>query len=227
MYNATWLHHELCAHLIHSPKEQSSNHLFGIYLHDIAVHAAPQYEIVCLRSTNSESQERLFTQIKQTSLRATNRKVENVLPTVLLSLQAKQKVSVGTSMKGQDSMVSAVAKHLPKYPGTIIKKEFIKSRLQSWQAHLQRISQYLKCGEGVWWSQDQDVYRFHDSELDPDNHHEGPKLKHFRHSTLPDVYKHNKEAWHDIVASGINLPTERIRIYRDDGTCNGQMLSCH
>ena len=55
LYNATWLHHELCAHLIHSPKEQSSSHLFGIYLHDIAVHAAPQYEIVCLRSTNSES----------------------------------------------------------------------------------------------------------------------------------------------------------------------------
>lgn len=82
LYNATWLHHELCAHLIHSPKEQSSSHLFGIYLHDIAVHAAPQYEIVCLRSTNSESQERLF---KQTSLKATNTKVENVLPTVLLS----------------------------------------------------------------------------------------------------------------------------------------------
>ena len=115
-------------------------------------------------------------------------------------------------------MVSAVAKYLPNYPGTIIKKEFIKSRLQSWQAHLQRISQYLKCGEGVWWSQDQDVYRFHDSELDLDNHHEGPKLKHFRHTTLSDVYKHNKEVWRDVVTSGVNLPTERIQIYRDDGT---------
>ena len=69
-------------------------------LHNISVHPAPQYEIVCLCSTNSESQERFFAQIKQTRLKATNRRVENVLPTVLLSLQAKQLVKVGTGMKG-------------------------------------------------------------------------------------------------------------------------------
>jgi len=53
-----------------------------------------------------ESQECLFSQIKQTSLRETNRKPENVLPTILLSFQAKKKVGVGNAaMKGQESMV--------------------------------------------------------------------------------------------------------------------------
>ena len=222
LYNVTWLHHELCAHLIHSPKEQFRSHLFGIYLHDIAVHAAPQYEIVCLRSTNAESQERLFTQIKQTSLRATNRKVENVVPTVLLSLQAKQKVAVGIAMNGQDSIVSAVAKNLPIYPGTSIDKHFVHSRLHSWQAHLQRISRYLIHGEGIWWSQDTQVYRFHDSDLDQDNHHEGPTLKHFRHTSLPDVHRHNSEVWQEILKSSINLPATNVRIYNEDGTYIGE-----
>lgn len=202
--------------------EQSRNHLFGIYLHDISVHAAPQYEIVCLRSTNSESQERLFTQIKQTSLRATNRRVENVLPTVLLSLQAKQKVKVGTGMKGQDSMVSAVTKRLPICPGTTMDKPFVHSRLASWQAHLQRVSPFLTCGEGIWWSQDEQVYRFHDSDLDQDYHHEGPALKHFRHTSLSDVHTHHSKVWQGTIKSSTNLPTPKIRIFQDDGTYIGE-----
>ena len=219
LYNVTWLHHELCAHLIPSPKEQTRSHLFGIYLHDIAVHAAPQYEIVCLRSTNSESQERLFSQIKGTSLRATNRKVETVLPTVLLSLQAKRKVTAGTAMKKQDTMVSSVAKHVPAYTGTTFDKAFVHKRLHSWQAHLQRICHYLKCGEGVWWSQDTHVYRFHDSDIDPDSYSEGPTLQHFRHRSLPDVYTHNDEVWQELIQSNTNLPTTKIRLYKEDGTC--------
>ena len=219
LYNVTWLHHELCAHLIHSPKLQTRSHLFGIYMHDISVHAAPQYEIVCLRSTNSESQERLFSQIKQTSLRATNRKVETVLPTVLLSLQAKQKITAGTAMKGQDTMVSSVAKHVPAYTGTTFDKAFVHKGLHSWQAHLHRICHYLKHGEGVWWSQDARVYRFHDSDADPDSHSEGPTLNHFRHTSLPDVYRQNDEIWHDLIQSNTSLPTTKIRIYQEDGTC--------
>ena len=226
LYNVTWLHHELCVHLIHSPKQQSRSHFFGVYLHDISVHAAPQYEIVCLRSTNSESQERLFCQIKQASLRATNRKVESILPTVLLSLQAKRKVASGISMKGQDSIVSAVAKYLPTYPGTTIDKEFVYSRLRSWQAHLQRISPFLKQGEGVWWSQDAQCYKFHDSDIDPDNH-EGPTLKHFRHSSLHNVQIHNREIWHSIIESNINLPTKSIYIYKDDGSFMREILLSH
>ena len=86
LYNCSWLHHELCSQFISPPKFQNLTHLFGQYLHDLVVHAPPQYELVCLRSTNAESQERLFSQAKHISLRATNRKPENVLPTILLSL---------------------------------------------------------------------------------------------------------------------------------------------
>ena len=105
----------------HTPKT-------GIYLHDLAVHAASQYQIVCLCSVNVESQECLFSQIKQTSLRKTNRKPENVLTTILLSLQAEKKVGVGNAaMKGQESMVAMVAKKVPRHNGTSMDKSFVKT----------------------------------------------------------------------------------------------------
>ena len=71
LHNCAWLHHELCSNLISNPRKQTLSHLFGVYLHDLVVHAPCQYELVSLRSTNAESQERLFSQAKHISLRAT------------------------------------------------------------------------------------------------------------------------------------------------------------
>ena len=87
--------------------------MFGIYLHDLVVHAPPIYQQVCLRSTNAERQERLFSQAKHISLKATNRKPEYVLPTMLLCMQARQKMSeCQESINKQDSMVSSAAAKL-------------------------------------------------------------------------------------------------------------------
>ena len=78
------------------------------------MHAPSQYQIVCLRSTNAdESTERLFSQIKHISQRATNRKPDNVLTTILLSMQAKEETSMNStisSIQKQGSMVAEVAK---------------------------------------------------------------------------------------------------------------------
>ena len=67
LYNCSWLHHELCCDLLSCPKLQTRSHLFGAYLHSLVVYAPPQYELVCLRSTNAESQERLFSKAKQST----------------------------------------------------------------------------------------------------------------------------------------------------------------
>ncbi len=49
---------------VSKPKEITYEKLFGLYLHSIVVHAPLQYEIVCLKSINTENQERLFQQAK-------------------------------------------------------------------------------------------------------------------------------------------------------------------
>ena len=97
LYNCTWSHHELCYQLLAIPRFQTATHFYGQYLHNLVVHGPPQYELVCMRSTNAQSQERLFSQAKHISQRTTNRKPENVLPTITLGLQARQKAARSNS----------------------------------------------------------------------------------------------------------------------------------
>jgi len=54
LYNLTWLHFELCNELFTITKVVTHRKLFRQYLHALVVHAPPQYEIVCMKSCNSE-----------------------------------------------------------------------------------------------------------------------------------------------------------------------------
>ena len=60
LYNSSWLHHELCKTLFSQPHSVTYDKMFGTYLHALVVHAPRQYEIVSLRSINTENQERIF-----------------------------------------------------------------------------------------------------------------------------------------------------------------------
>ena len=60
LYNNTWLHPQLCYELFPNPKSRHA--FYGLYLHSISKHAPEQYEIVCLKSINTENQERMFGQ---------------------------------------------------------------------------------------------------------------------------------------------------------------------
>ena len=225
LYNLTWYHHELCCHLLSNPKHQSRSHLLGIYLHDLVVHAPAIYHQVCLRSTNAESQERLFSQAKHIGLKATNRKAANVLPTILICMQARQTVGhCQHSIHKQESMVSAAASKLSSYTGTYISDAFISGRLPSWQAHLMRISSYLKHGEGIWWIKEQRGVRFFDSANDPPFQSLGPRLLHFNSTTLPDVYRQISQDWDIIHHNNITLPSPCIRLYDSDG--NFERTTC-
>ena len=51
----------------------------------------------------------------------------------------------------QEGIVTNVSHKVPAYKGTTVDKEFAKKHLSSWQAHLERISMYLECGESIWW----------------------------------------------------------------------------
>ncbi len=76
------------------------------------------------------------------------------MATILLSMQTREETGASSTISSLDkqvSMVSKVARKVPQYSGTLVKSCFIHHRMPSWQAHLQRISTYLKCGEGVWW----------------------------------------------------------------------------
>ena len=106
-------------------------------------------------------------------------------------------------------MVSKGALHVDRYDGTSISNSFLSSRLSSWQAHLMRISCYLKHGKGIWWKQIENGVKFLDGDNDPDYKPEGPQLHHFRSN---DVYRHASQDWSTILLNTI-LPTPSIRLY--------------
>ena len=91
LYNTTWFHFELLKELVPYPQKLTRRKLFGSYLHAITVRAPLQLQTMSLKSCNSEHEERLFGQAKNIATATSNRKPENIIPNILLRLQAKQK----------------------------------------------------------------------------------------------------------------------------------------
>ncbi len=217
LYNCAWLHHELCKSFFPTPKEISYDKLFGLYLHSLAVHAPRQYEIVCLRSVNTENQERLFQQAKQIATRCTNRKPDNVITEVLVRIQAKNiSGNLSSVYKSAKSRVDTHASKSCPFQGTKIGTEFVASRPHSWQAHLKRISRFLLNGK-VWWDSIDDEFVFFDGDEHENVRPEGPILYHFRSSSLHEIEMVSEETWKVIVENKIELPCLSLRIFDDDG----------
>jgi len=70
--------------------------------------------------------------------------------------------------------VKRVAATVPSFSCTMVSEDFVRSRSRSWQIHLERISSFLLCGEGVWWQKVGSTYRFFDGDGDADFSEQGP-----------------------------------------------------
>ena len=225
LYNMCWLHMELCKDLLSAPEKVSKTKMFGHYIHALTAHLPTQLELACLRSLNTESQERLFGQARAIAETCTNHHPDNVIPQIMLRLQAKQEQrEILTSVKRGDSQVSHVANDLPQLSGTRVKTSFIKQREDSWQVHLQRISPFLVDGVDVWWSHTINGFVFHDGDTDPANSSEALSLLHHRFHSVKDVEQRRDECWKKILDEKINLPAHSIKLYDSDGNKTERMV---
>lgn len=226
LYNLTWVHFELCCELFHTTKKVSHQKMFGIYLHALTLHAPLQYEILCLKSANTENEERLFGQAKNMVHSATNRQPTTVIPNILLRLQARQKK--GNLYKEYYNASNRISKEVQQMGGetqnTFIQVSFLSTRMSSWQAHLQRLSPFLTRGEGVWWQCRDDGYMFMDGDKEPETRLQGPLLHHFRDTTLQQVYDEKEIAWAHIVEESIKVPSPFIKLYNTNGECIGRQV---
>ena len=98
--------------------------IFGLYSHSPLIHGPVQYEIVCLRSVNTEANECMFNSVEVVADQCTNRHPDNVVTKVLLHVQSKQIENslIGSegSLQNQDNRVSKESNFLPCYKGTVI-----------------------------------------------------------------------------------------------------------
>ena len=223
-YNTTWIHFELCCELFHTTNTISHQKMFGIYLHALLIHAPIQYEIMNLKSANTEHEERLFGQAKNMVQNTTNRQPATVIPNVLLRLQARQKK--GMLHKEYHQSCNRISKEIQEMRGepknTVVELDYISNRMQSWEAHLQRISPYLTKGEGVWWQKTHTGYMFMDGHGEADVRGDGPFLRHFRDTDLQDIHIEKEKAWSQIINDSIELPTLYIRLFDANGTYLGR-----
>ena len=217
LYNLTWLHHELCVDLFPQPKKITMAKMFGIYFHSLLVHAPRQYEVVSLSSANTEKQERLFGQARAAASSTSNRQPENVIKSILLHIQSR---SLTKDSKGGavivDSRVSNLAKRMCQtYEGTSFPKSFIRSRLSSWQTHLERIASFLIMEPGYWWEESGQSVNFHDG--DDHESYDKPQLLHFRKSKMSAATDRSKEAWNNILQLKVRIPATLVKIYDSKG----------
>ncbi len=225
LFNLTWLHGEVCADTFSNPSLITRRKMFGIYFHAITSHAAPQYETVCLKSTNAEDEERLFGQADSITGNTSNRHPNHVIPNLLLRMQAQANKQTRYSVSEQQSKISKAASQLPMHVNTCITKSLVKKKLYRWQAHLLRIATFLQPGPGVWWREYDDRYEFLDGPSEEGCRPQGPPLTHFRNHSLEGLWQQKKGVWDQMMTEGVALPTLTLRRYDKHGNRKQEMFS--
>ena len=76
-----------------------------------------------------------------------------------------------------------------------------------YQAHLERISDYLLCGPGIWWKEKPDGILFLDGCSENDCQADGPILQHFRSMSSAGLDLHLNQQWEACLSSGMYLQT--------------------
>jgi hypothetical protein len=90
-----------------------------------------------------------------------------------------------SSVEKQYAQVSKLASSLPNFPNTVIPKDMLVNHPSSWQAHLERISDFILLGKGVWWDEcENGDILFFDAKGSPESLEKGPFLHHFRSSSF-------------------------------------------
>ena len=183
-----------------------------MYLHSLSSHAPEQYELVCKKSLNTENQERLLVKSHRIAERASNRHPENVIMSIMMHIQVRHEIYLTTH--GSETSIRKLAVHLPDFGGTFLSHEFATKHKDSYQAHLQRISPFLLQGPGVWWSNVESGYTFHDGDSCPSSSLTGPLLLYCREN---NVHLHQDETWKYIIEKIIQLPISEFKLYTDEG----------
>ena len=181
-----WHHFELLREIIQVPKTISLGALYGGYLHGL-LHSPLQFAVVSLSSTDTETLERQQGQSRTIAQAVSSRRPSEVVPTVLLRVQAEMERRDETGNHDvAENAVGHEARQLHPLGCTLLKlKELTtEEKKANCLALLKSIAMFLKYGPGVWWHAEDDIVFFHDGQYQPHNRPEGPRLRNIRSCTM-------------------------------------------
>ena len=219
LHNQAFIHAIACQEVIGMPQILSQKKFYGRYFHSLVVHAPIQLRIISLRSTNTEQQERHFSAFSSISVTTSSRRPGEIITPGIIRMQAEVKSEENKSRdaeKERESRLAKLACCLPPAKNTIIPHRVILKYPCEYQAHLERISDFLLCGEGVWWRHNLSGVEFLDGPQERQANN-GPPLHHFRSHTLQSEEQHLRKCWKECLTQEIAIPHHAIRIYDEDG----------
>ncbi len=145
-----------------------------------------------------------------------NRHGSHIINNIIIRLTEESDVTA-TAIKTQEGEVASLASALPPFPNTIISKEWVTKQPYVWQAHLERIADFLVQGEGIWWRQHPTGMEFLDGPQEASSKVEGPSLHSFRSSSLQEEQAHLSKCWKSCLDKQVPLPLLTPRVYHEDG----------
>ena len=193
---------------------------YETYFHNITSHAPIQNRLTSGRSANTEEQERIFNAITNITRTTSSFHADHIISNILVRLQVEKDLSTNhvSSVEKQQAHVSKLASSLPSFPNIIIPKEMLVNHPSSWQAHLERISDFLLAGKGVWWNEsDNGDINFFDAKGNVESSEAGPLLHHFRSSSFKSEESYLKKCWLECLEQKSDLPILRLQIEDENG----------
>ena len=223
LYNRTFLHAYQCSVLFSNPKSITRKRMFGRYFHSIIVHAASLFRIISLRSLNTEQHERKFQQAKAITKGTSNNHADQVIRNIIQRLQFEQGAEDVIAI--QESQIKSLSGKIGPMKNTIIPQSVLQKFSEHYQAHLERISDYLLPGPGIWWKPTEGGIMFLDGSNEDEHHLTGPTVQHFRSMSSTDIEIYLQEQWEACCSTGVELPAWCVRYNGQDGSLESISMS--
>ena len=227
-HNMSFLHAIMCRMIIGLKlKKLTVRKLYGKYFHGIIVHGPIQERFISGESANAEDEERMFNTVKGITQQTSSMRPGHIIGNLFIRMQAEKSFSKSTKVKRrvEDTEISKISKQLPSIPDTVIPYDIIQCYWREWQAHLERISDFLLPGRGIWWEECDIGVKFYDSSLQADFRDEGPILHHFRSSSFEKELNYLSDCWKTCTAEGSQIVIPAFSLQFDDEEGNMEKVS--
>ena len=219
LHNTTFRHSILLNQMLKGKcKKITKRKMYGKYYHALFKHASEQIRIVCGRSSNTEPEERTFNFLKSTSTLTSNHHAENVVVNSIIRSQAKDMLTNNASCKDLNKEIDTLYSTLKKK-----RRETVFENKNSYQAHLERIADFL-IEERMYWEEGSEGVVFKDIFCIQESKKE---LHNFRNWTLQKELQYLKNCWEEVCMSSPHklIPTCSVKIDADDGSVITKQLS--
>ena len=120
-------------------------------------------------------------------------------------------------MNKEESIIGKLYQTAGMPNNMVIPTHIMTTAATKYQAHLERISNFLAEGEGVWWKTDPKRVEFFDG---AESSTTVPGVMHFRSNTLESVALYLQMKWEQCISFETPVPAVEIRTYHSNGDLN-------